>query len=226
MITRPTSRARRLQVPAVLALTGALVTGCAADTPTTTAQTAAGTPSATPPGGASASAATAPTADTSPGAVAAPAPTATGTLDGPASPAPSGVLKAAVVKEIRAADQGTFDRVVIEFQGTFGAWRAGYVPKVTEDGSGDPVSLQGDRFVQVSVQNATFDNAVQVGDGVPHAAYTGPHRLSPMLGNVLEIADAGDFEAVLSLGIGLRTQAGLRAYRLEGPSRLVIDIAH
>jgi O-methyltransferase involved in polyketide biosynthesis len=47
-----------------------------------------------------------------------------------------------------------------------------------------------------------------------------------MLGNVLEIADAGDFEAVLSLGIGLRTQAGLRAYRLEGPSRLVIDLAH
>ncbi len=155
-----------------------------------------------------------------------PAATATAPVRGAASPSPSGALQAAVVTQIRAADQGTFDRVVIEFQGTFGAWRVEYQDAITEDPTGDPVALQGQAFVHVSIQNATFDNSFQAGNGVPAAAYAGPRRLTPGLSAVREIADAGDFEAVLALGIGVSHQAGLRAYRLEGPSRLVIDISH
>jgi hypothetical protein len=155
-----------------------------------------------------------------------PDPSATAAVSGAATPAPSGALKAAVVQQLRTADQGGFDRVTIEFRGTFGAWQVEYVDKITEDPSDEPVPLTGSAFVRVVVQNATFDNTFQSGGDVPHVAYRGPHRIDARLPNVQQVADAGDFEAVLSLGIGLQRTAGLRAYRLEDPSRLVIDIAH
>ena len=98
--------------------------------------------------------------------------------------------------------------------------------EIIEDPSGEPVPLQGAAFLSVVIDNATFDNLVQVGGSVPHVVYEGPRRMAPALPNVKEIADAGDFEAVMALGIGLDHVAGIRAYRLEGPSRLVIDVAH
>lgn len=218
----------RVAGPASLVLLGALLSGCAADAPVTPALTPQ-SPAASD-GSVAASAtesAGGPTADASPGSMAQqPGATATAPVSGAASPGPSGALQAAVVKQIRAADQGAFDRVVIEFQGTFGAWRVEYQDAITEDPTGDPVALQGQAFVHVSIQNATFDNSFQAGNGVPAVAYAGPRRLTPGLSAVREIADAGDFEAVLALGIGVSHQAGLRAYRLEGPSRLVIDISH
>ncbi len=209
----------------LIVLLGAMVLGgCAADAPVTPALTPA---SPTGSDGSVAASATAPTAEASPGSMAEqPAATATAPVSGAASPSPSGALQAAVVKQIRAADQGTFDRVVIEFQGTFGAWRVEYQDAITEDPTGDPVALQGQAFVHVSIQNATFDNSFQAGNGVPAAAYAGPRRLTPTLSAVREIADAGDFEAVLALGIGVSHRTGLRAYRLEGPSRLVVDVSH
>jgi hypothetical protein len=43
---------------------------------------------------------------------------------------------------------------------------------------------------------------------------------------VREIAVTGDFEAVLSFGIGVQERTGVRTLALADPSRLVIDIAH
>jgi peptidoglycan hydrolase-like protein with peptidoglycan-binding domain len=40
------------------------------------------------------------------------------------------------------------------------------------------------------------------------------------------VADAGDFEAVLTWGIGVAAQTGLRATRLTGPSRIAVDVVH
>ena len=150
-------------------------------------------------------------------------PSATGSVTGSGAPAGQG---AAVVHAIRVADHGSFDRVVIEFQGTFGAWNVGYVNQVISDPEGKQVALAGSAFVSVRVQKATFDNQFQVGEGIPHVTYTGPRRITARLPNVQEVADAGDFEAVIGLGVGVSHASGLRAYRLDGPSRLVIDIAH
>jgi hypothetical protein len=169
------------------------------------------------------------TADASPGAVTGqgePAPTGTAPIEQSPAPTASGVLLAAVVKDIRFADHGSFDRVVVEYQGTFGGWRVAYQDRITEDPSDRPVPLKGAAFLSVVVRNATFDNQVQAGGSVPHVSYDGPRRIEADLPNVKEIADAGDFESVLSLGIGLDHSAGIRAYRLASPSRLVIDIAH
>jgi len=210
----------------VLGMVGSLA-GCAAGEPVqvATAGTTGTTGTGAPMAG---TAAIAPAPSGSPTGTMAqvPDPSATAPASGPATPAPSGALKAAVVQQIRAADQGGFDRVVVEFQGTFGAWRVEYVDAITEDPSDEPVQLTGSAFLRVNVQNATFDNVFQAGAGVPHVAYAGPDRIDAGLPNVQQVADAGDFEAVLTLGIGLDSRAGVRAYRLENPSRLVIDIAH
>lgn len=231
-VHRPMWVRRRATGPVLTGvLAGALLAGCASGEPVQVVQS-----SAQASGGAATSGPATPTvpiggtADSSPGAArvagAEPAPTGTGPIEQSVIPSPSGLLNAAVVKEIRSARHEGFDRVVVEYQGTFGAWRVAYADRITEDPTGDPVPLQGSAFLSVIVQNATFDNLVQVGDGVPHLVYDGPRRISPGLPNVREIADAGDFEAVMALGIGVDHGAGVRAYRLEDPSRLVIDVAH
>jgi hypothetical protein len=43
---------------------------------------------------------------------------------------------------------------------------------------------------------------------------------------VAEVAVAGDFEAVLSFGIGLNRPATFRVHTLTRPSRVVIDLLH
>jgi hypothetical protein len=37
---------------------------------------------------------------------------------------------------------------------------------------------------------------------------------------------AGDFEGVVSFGLGLRGKHGFRVFRLSRPSRVVVDVAH
>ncbi len=220
---------------ALAALVTMLVaSACASDEGPTTSATA----SPSPPGGATAAPSGSPspsgavgaaalTGDASPGANASePVPSGTGPLTSTATPAPSGVLQAAVVKDIRVGAHPGFDRVVVEFAGTFGRWQVRYADAITEDPTDEPVPLQGNAFLSVVIDNATFDNIVQAEGGVPHVVYEGPRRITPELTSVRELADAGDFEAVLSLGIGVSAETGIRAYRLDDPSRLVIDVAH
>ncbi len=216
------------------------LTGCAGETmplavspsPTTGGAgsvTVAGTPSATPTGATPTSPASAPSGSVVPTAATARpylTPSSTSAQRGPGAATPDATLPAGVVQAVRWSDQGAFDRVVIEFRGTFGAWEARYVTRVTEDPSDAPVPLQGSAFLHISVQQATFDNAFQAGGGVPHVVYDGPRRWRPALPAVLELADAGDFEAVVGFGVGLRAKTAYRLYRLEAPSRLVLEVAH
>jgi hypothetical protein len=151
-----------------------------------------------------------------------PAPTSTLDVTDPAGP----TAPAAVLAVIRTADRGAYDRVVLEFTGTFGGYSVGYVDELTEDPTGDPVDLAGNAILAVSIQGATMNNAFQTDDTVPLQTYPGPKRVSPNLPNVKDVADAGDFEAVLSLGVGLDHKAGFRVLKLADPARLVIDVAH
>jgi hypothetical protein len=133
---------------------------------------------------------------------------------------------APVVREIRTGNQVTYDRVVVEFFGEFGSCVVRYVGAVVHDPRGDVVPLTGGAFLEVRIHGATFDNIINAGGDVPNLRYTGPHRIRVGLPNVLEIADAGDFEMVMGLGIGLDHRAGFRVQRLTSPPRLVVDVAH
>jgi len=118
---------------------------------------------------------------------------------------------------IRIAHQAAgYDRIVFEFAG-------GPVPSYTltrqasthfvKDASGQPVTLQGSSGLKLVFHGAA---------GYP--TYTGSTDQKPGLPVVQEVEQIGDFEGVLSWGIGLSQQSCMRTLELTGPTRLVIDV--
>jgi hypothetical protein len=53
-----------------------------------------------------------------------------------------------------------------------------------------------------------------------------PDVRTPRCPNLRQIKLAGDFEGVVTFGLGLRRKTGFRVFRLTGPRRIVIDVAH
>jgi hypothetical protein len=50
--------------------------------------------------------------------------------------------------------------------------------------------------------------------------------MTPLCSNVRQIKAVGDFEGVVSFGIGLRRMTGFRVFRLTAPTRIVVDVEH
>jgi hypothetical protein len=132
--------------------------------------------------------------------------------------APAGAQSTPTLVDVRAGSHAGFDRVVFEFRGAVPEHRIGYVDQLVEDGSGDPVSVAGAADLEVVFQGANAHRE----NGSPTIS---PRRFSPGLPAVKEIAQLGDFEAVVSYGIGVDQRRPIEVSTLSGPSRLVIDIA-
>ena len=132
--------------------------------------------------------------------------------------APAGAQSAPTLVDVRAGSHAGFDRVVFEFQGDVPQHRIGYVDQLVEDGTGNPVSVAGAADLEVVFQGANAHKE----DGSPTIS---PRRFSPGLPAVKEIAQLGDFEAVVSYGIGVDQRRPIQVSTLSNPSRLVIDIA-
>ena len=131
---------------------------------------------------------------------------------------PAGAQSAPTLVDVRAGRHPGFDRVVFEFRGAVPEHQVRYVDQLVEDGSGNPVSVAGNADLEVVFQGANAHKA----DGTPSV---GPRRFSPGLTAVKEVAQTGDFEAVVSYGIGLDRRRPLTGSTLSGPSRLVIDVS-
>jgi hypothetical protein len=157
---------------------------------------------------------------------------------GPASAAPycglvwGSLVKAnpamsqAQVTNVRTGQHYCFDRLVIDLNGPVGGYTVRYVPQVTQDGSGLPVPLRGQAFIQVTVNSPAYD---QNGKSTYNPANR--RELTNVTGyqTFRQVAWAGSFEGYSSLGIGVRARLPFRVFALEGPaagSRLVIDVAH
>jgi hypothetical protein len=123
----------------------------------------------------------------------------------------------AVFRHVRVGRHPGFDRVVFEFRSGTPAWSARYVPRVVHDGSGRPVRLSGRAFVHVVFRGTRIDRASA---GGPEIVRT------PRFPTLVQLKEAGDFEAVVSFGLGLRRKVGFRGFRLTSPSRIVLDVAH
>jgi hypothetical protein len=130
-------------------------------------------------------------------------------------------MPAAVLHAIRTGHTASYDRVVFEFTGPVPGYRVQYRSAITEDPTDRPVRLAGRAFLSVAMQGATLDNAFQGG----HELYAGPTRITPNYGQLREVASSGDFEAVLSFGLGVDRKAGFRVLTLTQPSRIVVDVA-
>jgi hypothetical protein len=125
---------------------------------------------------------------------------------------------------MRAGHHATFDRVVFEFCGSrVPAHRLRYVNEVVQDPSGLPLTLHGPAFVRVVIDGGTTTTALIAPDPTTAPRYTGPSRLTPNYQLLKEVAIAGDFERVLSFGIGIEHATGLHVQTLTAPARLVVD---
>jgi hypothetical protein len=135
---------------------------------------------------------------------------------------PGEILRALTVE--RLADR---DRVVFQFhgRGTIQAPRISYVDKVTEDPSDLPVALLGEAFLTVVFHGARLDTAPTESDPDKVVRYDGPTRLTPRWPLLRELAITGDFEAVLSFGLGLSHRAGIHTTAPPGAACLILDLS-
>lgn len=170
----------------------------------------------------------------SPGSVAASPDSAT---PGPTTPAPSAVestdpgprfsrdkqqdegfpnLDSAVLPTaVRQAEHDGYTRVVIDLSGAGTPhYSAEYVDVPTADGSGDPITMRGTAFLQVTLSGVRTpeeqdERAPLSTDGV---------------NSVDEVYVGGPFEGVARVIVGVGSKSPFRVFTLEAPSRLVIDV--
>jgi hypothetical protein len=118
---------------------------------------------------------------------------------------------------VLAAHHPGFDRVVFQFQGGLPAsHRARYVDRLIADGSGNTVPMAGRAILQVRLGNAR----AHTNSGAP----TVPGRTAYPLPNVMTTVQAGDFEGVVTYGIGLARRTAFHVSTLHNPARVVVDV--
>jgi hypothetical protein len=119
---------------------------------------------------------------------------------------------------IAAGCHSTYDRFVIRARFATPGYQVRYVQKVVHDPSGQPVSLPGAARLRVVIRQA---RAHTLG-----GTSLLPAALTPACPNLRKVKGAGDFEGIVSFGLGLQRKTGFRVFRLTNPKRIVVDIAH
>jgi len=139
------------------------------------------------------------------------------------TPGPSGTCAAGGIylTAIRTGQHAGFDRVVFQFSGGLPAYTASTVKTVYSDAKGDAVPLPGQMLLRV-----VFRGATAWCSGAGSRTYTGPSVLTPYYPRLLAVSAAGDFEQVLSFGVGLAASGSYRIYTVVGPDRVVLDVSH
>ncbi len=132
---------------------------------------------------------------------------------------PPGAVGQAELYSVTVGCHSTYDRLVLRFRFARPGYQVRLVSQVTEDASGKPVHLLGNARLLVVARNARGHTANGTTSFVPAV-------MTPLCPNLRQIKKAGDFEGIVSLGLGLKHTAGFRVFRLTGPTRIVIDIAH
>jgi hypothetical protein len=122
---------------------------------------------------------------------------------------------AATVSALHSAHHDGYDRLVIGFatSNTMPQYRLTQqaTSNFVRDASGQPVTLEGSAGIRAVLRNA---------DITPGA----PTDMKPELPAIREVAQVGNFERVVSYGVGLAMPACFRVLELSGPTRLVIDV--
>jgi hypothetical protein len=131
--------------------------------------------------------------------------------------APAGAQSQPTLVAVRAGRHPGFDRVVFEFRGGLPSHRVRYVDRLVQDGSGNQVQVAGAADLEVVFHDAVAHDA----SGQPSVS---PRRFSPGFPALEEVALLGDFEGVVSYGLGLDHRVPFKTFTLSNPSRLVVDL--
>ena len=116
------------------------------------------------------------------------------------------------------ACHASFDRFVIRTRFGTAAYAVRYVKRIVSDGSGETVKLKGRKRLRVVMR----DTRAHTESGAPLI----PNVRTPLCPNLRQVKVAGDFEGVVTFGIGLKRRTGFRVFRLTSPARVVIDVRH
>ncbi|WP_369130337.1 AMIN-like domain-containing (lipo)protein [Modestobacter roseus] len=143
-----------------------------------------------------------------------PAPTGTAAASGD----PAGA-EGLTVTSVRVGEHEEFQRVVFELAGTgTPGWLVEYVDAPSSQGSGAPVDVPGEAYLQVVLTGTSYPyetGAEELGRG-PVATGTGP---------VEGIVYDATFEGQSVAWIGTTGQVPFQVSALSDPSRLVVDVA-
>lgn len=137
------------------------------------------------------------------------------------TPRHAGAMVQAKVRHVRAGQHACFDRLVIDIgQGARPGYRVRYVHRIISDASGRVIKVAGKAKLLINVLAPA---------AAPFPASS--HHLVNVRGfsAFRQVAGAGSFEGVTSVGVGLRARLPFRVLELRDPghrTRLVVDVAH
>lgn len=198
---------RRVSGLSAIALAAAVLTACGNGTTTTPPTTPASTATSPTPTATTASPTPSPTPTL-------PAGFRCGNASGGVSHAPDWPITGPTVTAVRVGHHSSFDRFVLEFDGTVPAFtvKRQSTPTFTLDPKGTKVTLRGTRGVLITLKPENW------------TAYRGPSRLLPMFAYLREARMVQNFEGTMQWGLGILGTPCLRVTTLTGPPRLVVDV--
>ncbi|MDX6211016.1 MAG: hypothetical protein QOF82_103 [Frankiales bacterium] len=131
--------------------------------------------------------------------------------------APAGAVTIPTVVAVRAAHHPGYDRLVLQFSGGLPATvHAAWKTQILHPQTGLPVPIAGHAFAEISATPAQgHNNAGHV---------TLARRITFALPNLTQLVVTEDFEAHVTVALGLQRHTSLHVVRLTSPSRLVIDV--
>ncbi|GAA4734978.1 hypothetical protein GCM10023216_29650 [Isoptericola chiayiensis] len=141
-----------------------------------------------------------------------------GTGQATAEPGGSAML---TVTDVRVGAHDGYDRVVFDLdgEGTPG-WRVEYVDEALDDGSGNPVEVDGDAVLQVAITGT----AMPMDSGVTE--YSGDPVDGPGT-SVDQVVYRFVFEGITTAFVGVDGEPRpFRVFALEDPARVVVDVGH
>ena len=131
----------------------------------------------------------------------------------------SGTVARANITDVRVGTDDGYDRIVFQFRGGIPEYAIeAATPPFMADPSGLPLAVDGSAFVRIALRGGT----AQTETGA--SSYSGPRNFHVTFPTLVNLVEAGDFEAVSSWYAGLSHSACLRVSTLTAPDRLVIDV--
>jgi hypothetical protein len=129
-----------------------------------------------------------------------------------------------VAIRVGAHPEGGYDRAAFEFEGSPG-YQVGYRSEIAYDGSGEPVDLDGDAFIQVVF------NPAQAHDDEGQSTLSSPpvRPVEVDFASLESYVLNGDFEGYVSVALGLEDEVGFNVGRLRmanGHHVVYVDVAH
>lgn len=129
----------------------------------------------------------------------------------------------ALIADVAVARHEGYDRVVWTFENGVPGYEVGYVEgPLTEDPSGEPITVEGAAHIQVRMEPASI---VDLSGPEYREVYTGPATVDGDTPEITEVVRTGDFEAVSTWVLGVADPGvAFRVDALTDPPRLVVDV--